>query len=65
MVRRWFLKLVKTVLDLIPLFEGYAQFAALNLGCGVGRNCIPVAQHFNSISCRVDCVDILDLQLKS
>jgi len=33
----------------------------LDLGSGVGRNCIPVAQHFSGIPCRVDCVDILEL----
>ena len=57
----WLAKPVKTVLELLPLFEGYTQFAALDLGSGVGRNCIPVAQHFSGIPCRVDCVDILEL----
>ena len=57
----WLAKPVKTVLELLPLFEGYTQFTALDLGCGVGRNCIPVAQHFSGISYRVDCVDILEL----
>lgn len=56
-------KPVKTVLELLPLFEGYTQFAALDLGSGVGRNCIPVAQHFSGIPCRVDCVDILELAI--
>ena len=56
-------KPVKTVLELLPLFEEYTQFAALDLGSGVGRNCIPVAQHFSGIPCRVDCVDILELAI--
>ena len=59
----WLAKPVKTVMELLPLFEGYTQFAALDLGCGVGRNCIPVAQHFRDIPCRVDCVDILGLAI--
>lgn len=59
----WLAKPVKTVLELLPLFEGYTQFIALDLGSGVGRNCIPVAQHFSGISCRVDCVDILELAI--
>ena len=59
----WLAKPVKTVLELLPLFEGYVQFTALDLGSGVGRNCIPVAQHFSGISCRVDCVDILELAI--
>ena len=57
----WLAKPVKTVMDLLPLFEGYTAFRVLDLGCGVGRNCIPVAQHFSGIPCRVDCVDILEL----
>ena len=57
----WLAKPVKTVLELLPLFEGYMKFTALDLGSGVGRNCIPVAQYFSGIPCRVDCVDILEL----
>ena len=59
----WLAKPVKTVMELLPLFEGYTQFAALDLGSGVGRNCIPVAQHFSGIPCIVDCVDILELAI--
>lgn len=59
----WLAKPVKTVMELLPLFEGYTNFRALDLGSGVGRNCIPVAQHFSSIPCRVDCVDILELAI--
>ena len=59
----WLAKPVKTVMDLLPLFEGYTNFRALDLGSGVGRNCIPVAQHFSGIPCRVDCVDILELAI--
>lgn len=59
----WLAKPVKTVIDLLPLFEGSKDFCALDLGSGVGRNCIPVAQHFSGIPCRVDCVDILELAI--
>lgn len=59
----WLAKPVKTVLELLPLFEGHTDFRALDLGSGVGRNCIPVAQHFSSIPCWVDCVDILKLAI--
>ena len=59
----WLAKPVKTVMELLPLFEGYTQFAALDLGSGVGRNSIPVAQHFSGIPCRVECVDILELAI--
>ena len=59
----WLAKPVKTVVDLLSLFEGYTNFRALDLGSGVGRNSIPVAQRFSGISCRVDCVDILELAI--
>lgn len=59
----WLAKPVKSVMELLPLFEGYTQFVALDLGSGVGRNSIPVAQHFSGIPCRVDCVDILELAI--
>ena len=60
----WLAKPVKTVLDILPLFEGYNEFRVLDLGSGVGRNCIPVAQHFMNTPCRVDCVDILELAIE-
>ncbi len=60
----WLAKPVKTVLDLFPLFEGYTEFHALDLGSGVGRNSIPAAQQFKDIPCRVDCVDILELAIE-
>lgn len=55
----WLQKPVKTVLELIPLFKEYKELNILDLGCGVGRNCIPIAQSFKN-KCRIDCVDILD-----
>ena len=56
----WLAKPVKTVLDILPLFEGREDLRALDLGCGVGRNSIPAARVFR----RVDCVDILDLAIE-
>jgi SAM-dependent methyltransferase len=55
----WLAKPVRTVLELLPLFDGASSFCALDLGCGVGRNSIPIAQYFQNRPCRVDCVDIL------
>lgn len=60
----WLAKPVKTVLDLFPLFDGYREIHVLDLGCGVGRNCIPAAKAFSRVSCRVDCVDILDFAIE-
>ncbi len=60
----WLRKPIKTILDIIPLFNGYTELNVLDLGCGVGRNCIAIAQHFRHIPCRIDCVDILDLAIE-
>ena len=60
----WLRKPIKTVLDIIPLFNHYSELNVLDLGCGVGRNCIAVAQSFKNIPCKIDCVDILDLAIE-
>ena len=57
----WLSKPIRTVLDIVPLFEGYQELRILDLGAGVGRNCIPFAQRYRKIPCRIDCVDILEL----
>lgn len=59
----WLQKPVKTVMDLIPYFQNHNTINILDLGCGVGRNCIPLAQEFNS-KCKIDCVDILDFAIE-
>mgnify|MGYP003289917815 FL=1 len=60
----WLRKPIKTALDIIPLFNDYSELNVLDLGCGVGRNCIAVAQSFENIPCKIDCVDILDLAIE-
>lgn len=57
----WLQKPVKTVLDILPLFEEYETLNVLDLGCGVGRNSIPIAQAFQKAKCKIDCVDILEM----
>lgn len=52
----WMEKPVKTVLELLPMLGDCQNFRGLDLGCGVGRNSIPIAQ---TLGGRVDCVDIL------
>lgn len=60
----WLQKPIKTVMELLPLFKEYKELNVLDLGCGIGRNCIPIAQTYSNIDCYIDCIDILDLAIK-
>ncbi len=60
----WLKKPIKTVLDLLPWVEKRSQIRVLDLGCGVGRNCIAIAQYFQDIDCQIDCIDILELAIE-
>ena len=60
----WLIRPIKTVVDLIPLFDKYEEINVLDLGCGVGRNCICIARHYYDRLCKIDCVDILDLAIE-
>ncbi|MBG9828580.1 MULTISPECIES: class I SAM-dependent methyltransferase [Bacillus cereus group] len=56
-------KPVKTVMDLMEYFEGQNNLQVLDLGSGVGRNSIPIAQKIKNASGTVTCVDLLDSAL--
>ena len=58
----WLNKPVKTVTDLIPYFQKYEKIKILDLGCGVGRTCIPFVQAFPE-KCMADAVDILEIAI--
>ena len=60
----WLKKPIKTVRDIVPLFENYISLRVLDLGSGVGRNSIYVAECFRDIDCRVDCVDLLEIAIE-
>lgn len=60
----WLTKPIKTVLDIMPLFNDYKALNVLDLGSGIGRNSIAIAKHLNEIDCTVECVDILDLAIE-
>jgi len=54
----WLAKPVQTVLDHLDLLP-FPDMRVLDLGCGVGRNSIPVAQRIQSAKGKVICVDLL------
>ncbi len=56
----WLQKPVKTVLDILPIFSEYKSISVLDLGCGVGRNAVPIAQFCSDKFSRIDCIDILE-----
>ncbi|ASI83548.1 class I SAM-dependent methyltransferase [Bacillus thuringiensis] len=59
----WLYKPVKTVMDLMDHFEGQNNLQVLDLGSGVGRNSIPIAQKLRNTSGTVTCVDLLNSAL--
>lgn len=59
----WLYKPVKTVMDLMDHFEGQNKLQVLDLGSGVGRNSIPIAQKLRNTSGTVTCVDLLNSAL--
>lgn len=59
----WLYKPVKTVIDLLHLFDDKENVKVLDLGCGVGRNSIPIAEVIKRKNGKVVCVDLLDSAL--
>lgn len=60
----WLYKPVKTVTDLLHFFVDQDEVKVLDLGCGVGRNSIPVAEAIKQKNGKVVCVDLLDSALQ-
>ncbi|NQX58438.1 class I SAM-dependent methyltransferase [Paenibacillus qinlingensis] len=59
----WLSKPVKTVMDTLSYFDGYDKVNVLDLGSGVGRNSIPIAQSLKHREGKVLCVDIMQSAL--
>lgn len=59
----WLHKPVKTVMELLSYFDAAPTLHMLDLGCGVGRNSIPMAQTLLGRSGSVVCVDLLESAL--
>lgn len=60
----WLKKPIKTVKDIVPLLSDHGCIRVLDLGCGIGRNSIYLAEQFKDKGCLVDCVDILDIAIE-
>lgn len=60
----WLNRPIKTIKELVPLFGEYRRLRVLDLGCGVGRNSIFIAQEYKDTDCVVECVDILELAIE-
>ncbi len=56
----WLYKPVKTVMESIASLEGKGHLNVLDLGAGVGRNSIPIAEKIKGKGGKVVCVDLLD-----
>lgn len=59
----WLNKPVKTVIDFLEEFNDRQDLRILDLGCGNGRNSIPMAEALKHRKGRVICVDLLDSAL--
>lgn len=60
----WLRKPIRTVQDILPFFDAYRELRVLDLGCGIGRNSICIAERYQDINCRVDCVDLLEIAIE-
>ena len=60
----WLQKPIKTVQEISLLFDEYSKIRVLDLGCGIGRNSIYIAERFKDKNCIVDCVDLLDIAIE-
>jgi 2-polyprenyl-3-methyl-5-hydroxy-6-metoxy-1,4-benzoquinol methylase len=59
----WLYKPVKTVMEIVPHLLNLKEIKILDLGCGVGRNSIPLVQAFRRQVVEMDCVDLLESAL--
>ncbi|KRE93317.1 methyltransferase [Paenibacillus sp. Soil766] len=59
----WLSKPVKTVMDTLSYFDAYDDVIVLDLGSGVGRNSIPIAEVLKHRGGKVVCVDIMQSAL--
>jgi 2-polyprenyl-3-methyl-5-hydroxy-6-metoxy-1,4-benzoquinol methylase len=51
------------MMDLFSYYDGHDGLMVLDLGCGVGRNSIPMAEKIKEKNGQVICVDLLETAL--
>lgn len=56
----WLYRPVKTVMDLLEEYKDREYLKVLDLGAGVGRNSIPIAESMKNRNGKVVCVDLLE-----
>ena len=56
----WLHKPVKTVIELLEDYKDQEYLSVLDLGSGVGRNSIPIAESMKNRWGKVICVDVLE-----
>lgn len=60
----WLQKPIKTVQEVFVSFDEYRELRVLDLGCGIGRNSVFIAEKFKDRKCIIDCVDLLDVAIE-
>lgn len=56
----WLHKPVKTIIDLVNEYKDREYLCVLDLGSGIGRNSIPIAESLKNRNGKVVCVDLLE-----
>lgn len=60
----WLHKPVKTVINLLEGYKNKEYVSVLDLGSGIGRNSIPIAESMKNRNGKVICVDLLESALE-
>ncbi len=60
----WLSKPIKTIREISELFSDCDTIRVLDLGAGVGRNSIYLAEKYKNKDCLINCVDLLDIAIE-